>query len=365
MEEWVLEVKDLIIEYDGVRAVDGVSFCVGKAEQLTLLGPSGSGKTSILRGVAGLEPPQGGEIRLFGSTIFNKERKINVPPDKRGMAMVFQSYAIWPHMTVFENVAYPLRVQKRSKPEVAEKVKGALELTGMSGFEERPANNLSGGQQQRVALARAIVADPKIILLDEPLSNLDAKLRAKMRFELKQLQKSINVTSMYVTHDQEEAFVLSDRIILLRDGRVEQVGSPEDIYRTPQTKFVAEFIPSANLFTGRIAETQSDDRYVFHTKKNQPIICCSQKTMIDSPENYVVYANACFFNIQDHCGQGQPNCWSGTVKKSFFVGDFIEYSVETNIGDLIVRNLPTRFYHEGDNVYVQVDPEYCRLIPAD
>ena len=250
MEKLALEVKDLIVDYGEVRAVDRVSFIVREAEQLTLLGPSGSGKTSILRGVAGLEPPSSGEIKLFEREVFNKQRRINVPTDKRGIGMVFQSYAIWPHLTVFENVAYPLKIKKWPKSDIVQNVKGALALTGMAGYEDRSASKLSGGQQQRVAFARAIVADPRMILLDEPLSNLDAKLRARMRFELKELQKSINITSMYVTHDQEEAFVLSDRIIVLKDGRIEQVGAPEEIYRRPRTRFVAEFIPTANLFKG-------------------------------------------------------------------------------------------------------------------
>ena len=363
MEDIALEVKDLVVEYTGVRAVDEVSFQVGKGEQLTLLGPSGSGKTSILRGVAGLETPQWGEIRLFGEEIFNKEKGINVPVENRGMSMVFQSYAIWPHMTVFQNVAYPLSLRNYSKTIIKEKVYNTLKLTGLQGFENRSATKLSGGQQQRVALAKAIVADPKMILLDEPLSNLDAKLRARMRVELKQLQHSIDITSMYVTHDQEEAFVISDRIVVLKDGKIEQVGSSQEIYRKPKTRFVAEFIPSSNLFTGNIGKMVNNRYVAFKVKGDHSILCPSNEDAVRGTSKFAVYINASFFNINKFSQKNKVNSWKGRITKSFFVGDYIEYFVETQIGIIKVRSLPTQFYEEEEEVYVQVDPEHCHLIP--
>lgn len=362
MEEIALEVKDLVVEYAGIKAVDGVSFQVKKGEQLTLLGPSGSGKSSILRGVAGLESPQGGDIRLFGQEIFNKEKGISVPVDKRGMSMVFQSYAIWPHMTVFENVAYPLKIKKYPKELIKDKVTGTLALVGMQGFESRPATKLSGGQQQRVALARAIVNDPKMILLDEPLSNLDAKLRARMRVELKQLQRSIHITSMFVTHDQEEAFVISDRIILLREGKIEQVGPPHEIYHNPRSKFVAEFIPSANIFTGKNLRQDRNNNFICDLEYNCSILSRRHEDMEGINEKFVVYVNASCFHISGSLPKEKVNVWKGNVRNCYFVGDYIDYVVEIQAGNIKVRSLPTNFYREGDEVYIQVDPEHCHLI---
>jgi ABC-type Fe3+/spermidine/putrescine transport system ATPase subunit len=362
MKDVVLEVKDLVVEYGNVRAVDGVSFKITKGEQLTLLGPSGSGKTSILRGVAGLETPHGGEIRLFGEDIFNQEKGINVPVEKRGMSMVFQSYAIWPHMNVFQNVAYPLKVKKLSKKAINEKVNNTLKLVRMKGLEDRSATKLSGGQQQRVALARAIVDDPKMILLDEPLSNLDAILRARMRVELKELQNTINVTSMFVTHDQEEAFVISDRIIVLSDGKIEQVGSPEEIYRKPRTRFVAEFIPSANLFKVNALTKGKSNHFVCTIDGGHSMFCNSSLDVGKADDKFVLYVNASFFKICDLTEKDKLNTWKGKVKSRFFVGDFLEYFVDSEIGTIKVRGLPTHFYREGGEICVRVDPENCHLI---
>src|SRR5262249_9839903 len=232
-------------------AVRGINFNIMPGEQLTLLGPSGCGKTTTLRAVAGLEQPSAGEIRIDGVPVFSSARKINIPAEKRGLSMVFQSYAIWPHMTVFDNVAYGLRVRKAGAADTIEKVARALDLVQMREFSGRRASQLSGGQQQRVALARAFVFQPSVLLFDEPLSNLDAKLRADMRIELRDLQHRLGITSLYVTHDLEEALAMSDRIVVMRDGLVEQTGTPDEIYSLPQSEFVADFIGSANLIRGR------------------------------------------------------------------------------------------------------------------
>ncbi len=202
---------------------------------MTLLGPSGCGKTTTLRAVAGLETPSGGTIRLNGETVYSATERRNVPAEKRGVSMVFQSYAIWPHMTVFDNVAYGLRVRKLPQAEVRQNVQRVLDLVQMQDFADRPASKLSGGQQQRVAVARAIAFSPTVLLFDEPLSNLDAKLRAEMRVELRELQRRLDITSLYVTHDQEEALAISDRVIVMNGGRIEQIGTPEDIYNRPRS----------------------------------------------------------------------------------------------------------------------------------
>ncbi len=226
-QEAQIEVENLEISYGSVATVGPVSFSVTPGKQLTLLGPSGCGKTTTLRALAGLEKPSAGAIRIGERTMYSAAEGINVPAEQRGLSMVFQSYAIWPHMTVYENVAFGLRVRRKSAVEIEEKVRSALDLVQMGGFADRHASQLSGGQQQRVALARACAFSPSVLLFDEPLSNLDAKLRGDMRIELRELQHRLGVTSVYVTHDLEEALAMSDRIIVMRNGRIEQTGSPD------------------------------------------------------------------------------------------------------------------------------------------
>ncbi len=221
-----IEVRNLTAAFDGKVVVKDVSFSVVSGEHLSLLGPSGCGKSTTLRCIAGLETPIGGEIIIDGVPVFSSERRINVPTEERKLSMVFQSYAIWPHMTVFENVAYGLRVQHVKDSELQQRVAETLKMVGMEDYIQRPATDLSGGQQQRVALARSYASRPKAILLDEPLSNLDARLRVRMREEIKELQHKFGLSTIYVTHDQEEAMAISDRIIVMKDGRVEQSGKP-------------------------------------------------------------------------------------------------------------------------------------------
>src|SRR3954453_1938677 len=246
-----IEVENLGIHYGDVPAVRGVSFSVQPGEQLTLLGPSGCGKTTTLRAIAGLEQPSAGEIRIGSAPVYSSASHVNIPAEKRRLSMVFQSYAIWPHMTVFENVAYGLRVRRETKDQIAQKVDRALDMVQMRAYRDRGASQLSGGQQQRVALARAFVFQPSVLLFDEPLSNLDAKLRADMRIELRELQHRLGITSVYVTHHLEEALAMSDRIVVMRDGVIEQTGTPDEIYRLPSNAFVADFVGSANLIRGR------------------------------------------------------------------------------------------------------------------
>jgi iron(III) transport system ATP-binding protein len=231
------------------------SFTLEPGTFFTLLGPSGCGKTTTLRCIAGLETPDQGVIAVEGRTLFDAKSRVNVPVEQRSVGMVFQSYAIWPHMTVAENVAFPFTVSKQrrySKAEIAEGVRRALAIVDLAGFGERSATRLSGGQQQRVALARAVVHEPRLLLLDEPLSNLDAQLRDEMRSELKRLQSKIGITTVYVTHDQSEALALSNRIAVIDRGNITQIGSPQDIYFRPANPFVARFVGATNLLTGRL-----------------------------------------------------------------------------------------------------------------
>jgi iron(III) transport system ATP-binding protein len=236
MSAGFLEVEGLVVRYGPVIAVDGIGFRVERGEHLTLLGPSGCGKTTTLRAIAGLEAPSAGRIVIDGMPVCDVVAGQNVPPERRGLSMVFQSYAIWPHMTVFENVAFGFRVRGIARGKARPAVERALALVDLAGLADRPATRLSGGQQQRVALARAIAYDTKIVLLDEPLSNLDAQLRLQMRTELRDLRRRLGFTAIYVTHDQEEAFALSDRIIVMRGGRIEQQGTPSEIHRAPCTR---------------------------------------------------------------------------------------------------------------------------------
>ncbi|MBI3740672.1 MAG: ABC transporter ATP-binding protein, partial [Chloroflexi bacterium] len=229
-----------------VAAVNDVSLEIEKGEFVTLLGPSGCGKTTTLRLIAGFEFPTSGKIILDGKQLED------VPPNKRDMAMVFQSYAIFPHLTVFENIAYGLNIRHFSKNEIREKIVHVIALTKLTGLENRAPNQISGGQQQRVALARALVVEPKVLLFDEPLSNLDAKLREEMRFEIRDLQKRLGITAIYVTHDQQEALVMSDKIAVMNNGRLMQLGSPEDIFERPRNRFVAEFIGLSDFIPARI-----------------------------------------------------------------------------------------------------------------
>jgi len=233
-----------------VKAVDDLSLEVKKGLLVTLLGPSGCGKTTTLRMISGFEYPTRGKI-FMGDKLIN-----DIPPQRRDSAMVFQSYALFPHMTVFENVAYGLKVRRFSRQEIKRKVVQALKLVDLEGLEDRPSGQLSGGQQQRVALSRALVTEPKVLLFDEPLSNLDAKLRVSTREELRRLQQKLSITSIYVTHDQAEAMTISDEITVMKDGRVQQIGFPEQIYLHPENKFVADFIGEANFYRGTIIKSQ-------------------------------------------------------------------------------------------------------------
>ena len=237
-----------------VEALRGIDLEVAEQEFCVLLGPSGCGKTTTLRSVAGLERPDGGEIQIAGSVVNSPDKGIYVPTEKRDIGMVFQSYAIWPHMNVFNNVAFPLIKGRRKVPkdQIAEKVKGALKLVRLDGLEDRPATDLSGGQQQRVAMARAMVTEPKILLMDEPLSNLDARLREQMRVELKKITKAVGLTTLYVTHDQAEALSLGDKVCVMHDGEIIQTAPPHEIYEQPANLFVAQFVGEMNFVKGKV-----------------------------------------------------------------------------------------------------------------
>src|SRR5207247_1819000 len=267
-ENRVLKVAGLFTEYPNergqiVRAAQDVTFEVPEGKLFTLLGPSGCGKTTTLRSIAGLERPRAGEISVGDRVVYSSTRNVFVAPNRRGFGMVFQSYAIWPHMNVFQNAAFPLEVgdRKFSRQEIRDQVLRVLRAVQLDELADREATKLSGGQQQRLALARALVMEPQLLLLDEPLSNLDAKLRERMRFELKRLQRELNVTTVYVTHDQTEALALSHAIAVMNAGTIEQVGSPREIYERPRNRFVADFVGATNFLEGTVAEADAEPGY--------------------------------------------------------------------------------------------------------
>jgi ABC-type Fe3+/spermidine/putrescine transport system ATPase subunit len=356
-----IEVSDLVVRYGGVAAVEGVSFTVGRGEHLTLLGPSGCGKTTTLRAIAGLEEPASGAIRIDGRAMYSSAERRNVPAEKRGVSMVFQSYAIWPHMTVFDNVAYGLRVRKLPRAEVAEQVDRALGLVQMREFATRPASNLSGGQQQRVALARAVAFSPTVVLFDEPLSNLDAKLRAEMRVELRELQRRLDITSVYVTHDQEEALAISDRVIVMNNGGIEQIGTPEAIYNRPKSRFVADFVGSANLIGGRLKSAPNGPGPVLFEANGGVTLQARATHRPRGDENRVAVRTA-YIDLTSGPPNGAPNAAAGNIRQRLFHGDFIQYIVDWPAGQLIVRRPPTEMFEEGAAVAVSFAAEHCVLL---
>jgi ABC-type Fe3+/spermidine/putrescine transport system ATPase subunit len=344
-----------------LKAVDDIDLSIEHGEFVTLLGPSGCGKTTTLRAIAGLEEPSGGTIRIAGATVYSAAERRNVPAERRGISMVFQSYAVWPHMSVFDNVAYGLRVRKLPGDEVKREVERALDLVQMRDFATRSAALLSGGQQQRVALARAIAFSPSVLLFDEPLSNLDAKLRAEMRVELRDLQRRLGVTSVYVTHDQEEALAISDRVVVMNVGGIEQIGTPEDIYNRPKTRFVADFVGSANLIAGKVRSGAAAAGPVGFDAAGGATLQAWASHQPRGDEDRVAVRTA-YIDLAAGAPTGWPNGIAGTIRQRLFHGDFIQYIVDCPVGQLIVRRPPTEMFDEGAAVTISFAPEHCILL---
>jgi iron(III) transport system ATP-binding protein len=349
-----------------VRAVDGVSFDVHEGELFTLLGPSGCGKTTTLRSIAGLEVPDDGEIEVAGRMLFSRERGIRVPANERGLGMVFQSYAIWPHMNVTKNVAFPLEVLPRrkrpSRREIRERVERALAVVKLDHLAPRRATDLSGGQQQRLALARALVMEPPLMLLDEPLSNLDAKLRDDMRFELKRLQRELGITGVYVTHDQVEALAMSNTVAVMRDGRIEQVGRPRDVYEKPNSRFVADFIGTSNFIDG-VIEAKEGGSYRVATEDG--VLLVPSDAQFGVGDNVVVAARPEHIELTTGATNGAgPNAWHGRVAVRSFLGEVVDHVVAVGSRELRARcNSKVSIPAETD-VTVRFHEEAFSLIPA-
>lgn len=352
--------KYYLSEEKTVAALDHVDLIIPANRIFTLLGPSGCGKTTLLRCIVGLETPDAGEIRIGGDVVWSSARGIFVPPEKRGLGMVFQTYAIWPHMTVFDNIAYPLQVRRQRKEVIREKVAKTLRFVQLEGLERRPATKLSGGQQQRVALARALVAEPKVILFDEPLSNLDAKLREETRKELRHFLAELGITAVYVTHDRVEALALSDTIAVMRAGKIVEMGSPQKIYFEAEHRYVADFIGRANQIDA-VVSGHDEDMTVVETGLGT-IHCGGRKLPAGSRATLCIRPE--FVRVaRNEAGTG-INALEGKVSALEFVGEVYEAQVGVGEERLLARIDPDMGVREGDTVRIRLDPAHCLLLSA-
>jgi iron(III) transport system ATP-binding protein len=352
--------KRYVSEGQTITALDDVTITIPANRIFTLLGPSGCGKTTLLRCIVGLETPDSGEIAIGGETVWSAARRIAVPPENRGLGMVFQTYAIWPHMNVFDNVAYPLQARRVPKADIRSRVAEVLRFVQLEGFEGRPATKLSGGQQQRVALARALVAEPKVILFDEPLSNLDAKLREETRKELRQFLTRLQITAVYVTHDRIEALALSDIIAVMQRGRILETGPPDKIYFHADHRFVADFIGRANLVDARV--TGQTPHHTLVDSAIGPMVCQKRDLAPGAAATLCIRPEFIRPAAADDDGL---NLKEAVVESLVFIGEAFEG--ELRIGDqrLIAKIDPGSQVAEGGRARVRMAPEHCLLLPAD
>lgn len=357
--------KTFVIGRTRTSAVQGLDLAVQRGEFLTLLGPSGCGKSTTLRMIAGLEDPDSGEIKIAGEFVYSSRERVNIPTYRRDISMVFQGYALWPHMTVRDNVGFPLRVAKVPKRERESRVAEALRMVGLGEFGDRPPTALSGGQQQRVAVARAVVKGAGLVLLDEPLSNLDARLRAEMRAELRELQRRLELTTVYVTHDQDEALTMSDRIAVMRDGYLLETAPPEELYLRPRTLFGAQVVGQSHVWVGRIEAREGSlvrirtplGTLVSETASAGGSAPGTPASLVIRPEHVrLVEAPA------SPSDSGTQNEVAGTVEAREFGGKVIRYRVRVMDEVFTVEDfMPVRF-GIGDAVAVSLPPERCWVL---
>lgn len=360
-----ISIQNLKLKYGDFTAIENLNLDVGDGEALVLLGQSGCGKTSTMRCLAGLEEPSAGRIIIDDVVVFDSEKGINLPPNKRNVGMVFQSYAVWPHMTVFQNVAYSLKMQKISKIEIQDRVMEVLTMVGLEKFAPRGASLLSGGQMQRVALARSLVMRPSVLMLDEPLSNLDARLRDRLRVELREIQLRLGLTCVYVTHDQHEAFALADRIALLQGGKIVQIGGPREMYETPASASIAHFLGVSNVMD--CDKMEVDDNSTAASVAGHNIKIQSSHTVPSAAAEMKLCIRAEDFRITT-TAQETPNSWKGTVRVAGFQGNDIRYAIELEGGlelDTLGTSKPGEQHQVGDSVWVSVDPHQVQLLPSE
>lgn len=345
MSAGYLRLESLTKRFGKVVAVDALTLEAHEGELLAVVGPSGCGKTTLLRLLAGLEVPDAGAITLGGDPLFSKAQRVSVPPHKRRVGMVFQNYALWPHKNVFENVAYPLHVQGLSKGEVQQEVAGVLSQVRLEGLEKRHPDQLSGGQQQRVALARALVMRPRLLLLDEPLSNLDAHLREEMRFEIKRIQRETGVTIVHVTHDQAEAMAIADRIAVMKQGRLVQTGPPRELYEHPRTEFVARFIGGTNLLSCRVIK--SDGRQTVILPSGAAVGAVDLDGVSDGTAMLSVRPEDIVLN--HHAGGVEAK-----IEEIVYLGNVVYYTLSGGGVDLRVQAVPGETFEAGERVRFRI-----------
>jgi iron(III) transport system ATP-binding protein len=353
-------VERLTMAYGAVQAVGGIGFNVAPSQTVTLLGPSGCGKTTTLRCIAGLEVPTGGRITVGERVVFDGASKTFVEPERRNIGMVFQSYAIWPHMTVGGNVGFPLTIAGMSKKEAQERTHAALEMVGLGDLQRRSAADLSGGQQQRVALARALVHEPSVVLFDEPLSNLDANLRERMRSELQILQARLGFTAIFVTHDQKEALSLSDNVVIMNKGLIEQTGSPQEIFANPATAFTARFLGYSNVFSGKVAEVGDKGLVKIDLGEGS---CLSALWRSPQPpskgEDSTVAFRADRVVVQPAGQQSGENVLGGEIETAAFLGTCFDYTIKSGELEIQAEGSVDHPVARGQAVTFQIAPGHC------
>ena len=356
-----LTIAGLSKAFGDVRVVADLNLQAAEGEMLVLVGPSGCGKTTTLRCIAGLESPNAGRIVIGSHIVTAVGEGINVPPERREIGMVFQSYAVWPHMTVFNNVAYPLRATGVPRKEIPDRVMRTLKLVQLDQLAERYSSQISGGQQQRVALARSLVAEPKLLLFDEPLSNLDASLRVTMRIEIMELQKRLGFTAVYVTHDQIEAMAIADRIAVMDRGIIRQIGSPRDIYDRPANVFVAGFMGTTNLLEGTVSRVSGAEAVVRSVNGTDVRVAGGKGAAVGQTVHVSVRPEAA--RVTTRAPEGSPeNVWPGKVTLSTFLGDGIAYRLDVRGQKFEVQAPTTDVFATGADVFVTVHPNRCILL---
>lgn len=353
-----LSLKNLTCRFGDVVAVDGIDLDVGDRELVSLLGPSGCGKTTTLRCIAGFESPDSGDI------LFDQVSVAGLPPEKRNLGMVFQNYALFPHMTVSGNLAYGLQMRKTPQQEIDRRIGETLEIVQLAGLEDRYPNQLSGGQQQRVALARALIIEPRVLLLDEPLANLDAKLREEMRFFIRNLQKDLGITTIYVTHDQAEAMVMSDRIVVMFNGRIHQIGRPAEIYNFPATQDIADFIGLSNFIACTVTGRENDDQYIVDTPAGTLRSTTNASHTVSSKVIMMVRPEV--ITLHNGSAEGAHNEITGTVAEKYYLGNVITYRIRyTDDAILQVQGQPWSKFEVGDPIWCRFDVERSWILPTD
>jgi iron(III) transport system ATP-binding protein len=358
-----VSLRALTKKFTGAAAVDALDLEIADGEFVALLGPSGCGKTTTLRLIAGFLQPDAGEIRVADEVVSSPS--LLVPPERRSMSMIFQSYAVWPHMTVFQNVSYGLKFKKMSRHEIDSKVIKLLHVVHLDLLKDRYPSELSGGQQQRVALARALVVEPRILLMDEPLSNLDANLREEMRFEIRRLHEEFGITTVYVTHDQAEAMATSDRIAVMNGGRMVQAGRPAEIFDHPRTRFVAQFVGKANILAGRFdgeSRMQIDGGGAVRVTRNQDqALTSGEASLCLRPHHIVLTADQ---SEAEALARQDYNLFSGVIQRRIYFGESADYSVDLapHPFSLRVVGTPSRLYDKGQRIFALAQPEHCIVV---